>query len=204
MALATYSDLQASIAAWLHRDDLTAIIPDWIALAEKRINGDLDARLQDTVSTLSTVAATATVAAPTDVVNIRSLTVQASPNRVLDYLTPDQFNTQYAFAETGMPRMFTVIGANIYLGPTPDAVYSVQCIYKAQVPALSVASPTNWLLTNYPQVYLFASLCMSVMYTADESSLPNWETRYAEAVSSVSKMDWYSGSTMRVRSDVRL
>ena len=204
MALANYTDLQAAVAAWLHRDDLTSIIPDWIALAEKRINGDLDARLQDTLATLSTVAATATVASPTDVINIRSLTVQSSPNIVLDYLTPDQFNTQYAFGETGTPRSFSVIGTNIYLGPTPDAVYSIQCLYKAAITPLSSGSPTNWLMTNYPQVYLFATLCASVMYTRDDPALPNWESRYTEAVRSVNATDWYSGSTMRVRSDVRL
>lgn len=207
MALATYTDLQTSVITWLHRTgdaDIAAVVPDWIALAEKRINGDLDARLQDTVTTLTTIASTATVASPIDVVNIRSLTVQASPNIVIDYLSPDQFNQQYAFGDTGTPRMYTVVGANIYLGPTPDAVYSIQCVYKAQVPALSSGSPTNWLLTNYPQVYLFATLCTSVMYTRDESTTPVWENLYREAIQSVNAADWYSGSTMRVRSDVKL
>ena len=34
MALTTYSELQAAVASWLHRDDLTAQIPDFIRLAE--------------------------------------------------------------------------------------------------------------------------------------------------------------------------
>ena len=34
MALANYSDLQASVASFLHRDDLTSEIPDFIKLAE--------------------------------------------------------------------------------------------------------------------------------------------------------------------------
>jgi hypothetical protein len=207
MALATYTDLQTSVISWLHRTgdtDIAAVVPDWIALAENRINGDLDARLQDTVLTLSTVASTATVAVPTDVVNIRSLVALSSPNMVLDYLTPDQFNQQYAFGDTGTPRMFTVIGSNIYLGPTPDAIYSLQCVYKAKVPALSSGSPTNWLLTNFPQVYLFATLCSSVMYTRDESTIPAWETLYREAINSVNSQDWFSGATPRVRSDVKL
>lgn len=204
MALGTYTDLQTSVGNWLHRSDLAGIIPDWIALAEKRINGDLDARLQDTVTTLSTVAGTATVTIPADVVNIRSLQILSSPNRILDYLTPDQYNFQYAWGDSGTPRMFTVIGGNLYLGPIPDAIYSLQCEYKAMVPTLSNASPTNWLLTNYPQVYLMATLCESVAYTRDDASLEEWERKYAEAVNSVNAIDWYSGSTMRVRSDVRL
>ena len=39
MALANYTDLQSSIAAWAHRSDLTAIIPDFIALCIPLILG---------------------------------------------------------------------------------------------------------------------------------------------------------------------
>ena len=38
MALANYTDLQASIADTLNRDDLTAKIPDFIAMAEGIMN----------------------------------------------------------------------------------------------------------------------------------------------------------------------
>ena len=205
MALATYTDLQASIANWLHRSDLASVIPDFIELAEKRINGDLDARLQDAVVSLSTVAGQISVTTLSDVVNIRSLTIQSSPNQVLDYLSPDQFNGQYAWAETGTPRSFTVIGGSIYLGPTPDAAYTLQTIYKALVPSLATAQGgTNWLMTNYPQVYLMASLCESAPYIVGDDRLPVWEQKYQEAIESVNSVDWYSGSTMRVRSDVRM
>lgn len=205
MALANYTDLQASIASWLHRSDMTAIIPDLIALAEKRINGDLDARLQDTVASIVTVAGTQTVTAPSDVVNVRSLVVMSSPNQVLSYMTPDQFNVQYAAATSATPRSFTVVGANILLGPIPDAVYTLQCTYKAQVaPIASAQGGVNWLMTNYPQVYLMGSLCESVKFTKAFGSLAVWEQAYKEAINSVNSIDWYSGSTMRVRGDVRL
>lgn len=203
MALSNYVDLQASVASWLHRSDMTAIIPDLIVLAEKRINGDLDARLQDTVGNLQTTANSATVTMPNDVINLRSLTLQSSPNIVLDYLTPDQFNTQYAGAVVQKPQSFAIIGGTIYLGPTPDAVYGLQCIYKASVPPLTTFG-TNWLITNFPNVYLMAVLCEATRYTANDARLPTWETAYAEAIKSVNAQDWYSGSTMRVRSDVRM
>lgn len=202
MALANYTDLQDSIAAWLHRSDLTAVIPDFITIAEKRIAGDLVARLMDTVLTQPTIANQNYIAAPSDLLNIRSIAVQSDPVTVLDYLTPDQFNSQYIYGEAGVPRSYTVIGSNIYLGPTPDAVYSVLNTYQSSIPALSL-SGTNWLMTNYPHVYLFASLCASVMYTKDTSAIPAWEQAYKEAIESVNANDWYSGSTMMIRTDVR-
>jgi hypothetical protein len=203
MALANYADLQASIAAWSHRSDLTAIIPDFIVLAEKRINGDIDARLQDSIVTLSTVASVAYITAPTDMLSIRSLTLTTTnQNTVLDYLTPDQFNTSYG-STTGLPQAWTLIGDLIYLGRIPDAIYSIQCIYTAEVPPLA-ANPTNWLITNHPQVYLAACLCEVARYTLNDSLYASQTAAYKESINSVNSIDWYSGSTMRVRHDVRV
>lgn len=202
MALATYSDLLASVANWTHRSDLTDILPDMVVIAEKRINGDLDARLQDAAVTLTTAPGVATVTLPTDTINLRSLTLQTSHNVVLDYLTPDQFNTQFAANLTGVPYAFSVIGASLYLGPIPDVAYPLQCLYKAAVPSLSAG--TNWLMTGYPHVYLTATLCEAYRYMADSVRLQEYEAAYAEAIKSVNAIDWYSGSTMRVRTDVRM
>ena len=46
MALANYADLTASVANWLNRTDLTAIIPDFVAMAESDISRDLRLRKQ--------------------------------------------------------------------------------------------------------------------------------------------------------------
>lgn len=203
MALANYMDLQAAVTNWIHRSDLASMIPDFIALAEKRINGDLNARLQDTVATLSTTAGTSTVLVPADMIDIRSLVLLSSPNTVLDYLTPDQFNTQYAYQLTGSPRAFTVIGGSIYLGPIPDAVYPVQMTYRAQLPSLAT-NGTNYLMTQYPAVYLNATMVEALDYIRDLEKHALWKTKYLESIATVNSVDWYSGSTMRVRCDVRL
>ena len=44
MALSTYAQLQTSIGDWLNRSDLTATIPDFIALAEAQIERTLRTR----------------------------------------------------------------------------------------------------------------------------------------------------------------
>ena len=203
MALANYSDLQTAIANWSHRTDLTAVIPDFIVLAEKRINGDIDARNQDISVTLVTVAGQATITAPTDMLSLRSLTLQSSSNVVLDYLTPDQFNTVYTSATTGTPQSFSIVGDYIYLGPVPSTAFNVQCIYTAEVPPLA-SNPTNWLITNFPQVYLSACLIEVARYSQNNEAMQAAEISYKEAINSVNAIDWYSGSTMRVRNDVRI
>lgn len=203
MALATYADLIASVANELHRSDLNAVIPDKVTLAEVRINGDLDARLQDTKTTLTCVPAQEYIASPSDVINIRHLSVAGSPVVTLDYLTPDQFNTSYPWgSNTGRPEVFTVIGSNIYLAPVPDSAYTLNIIYKAKVPSLPINS-TTWLMTNYPNVYFYAVLLEMSPYIKDDNRMQMWLQAYNSAIESVNEQDWYSGSTMRVRTDVR-
>ena len=41
MALSTFSELKTSVANYLNRDDLTAVIPDFITMAESDLNMNL-------------------------------------------------------------------------------------------------------------------------------------------------------------------
>ena len=44
MAIDSYTKLKTSVATWLDRDDLTDNIPDFISLAEDRINRHIRVR----------------------------------------------------------------------------------------------------------------------------------------------------------------
>jgi hypothetical protein len=201
MALATYSDLQTSFANFLHRADLGAVIPDLIAMAEVRINGDLDARLQDTQTTLATTAGVQTVALPTDLINIRHFSVATDPIITMVYMTPDQANKEFSTSFTGTPINYTVIGSNASLYPKPDQDYGLNLIYKARIPALSITNTSNYLLSTYPNVYLYATLVKGAEYIGDSNMADAYQRMYEDAIGSVNSQDWYSGSTMRVKTD---
>jgi hypothetical protein len=200
MAIATYTDLQASIASWLHRSDLTAVIPDFITLAEARMNGDLVSRSMETTTPILTVAGNRFATLPTDMLEMKRLMLSAtSPTRVLEYKSPDQLLQDAPdISATGEPVAFTVIGSQVELAPVPDAIYTLELVYIQKIPALA-SNATNWLLTANPNAYLFASLLASVDYTQDDSRMALWERKYQEAILTTNSIDWYSGSTMRVR-----
>lgn len=197
-----YAWLQARIASWLHRTDLTATIPDFILLAEQRLNGDLEARLQQQTTALATVVSEPLVSLPDDVNQIRSLSMTDVPGDTLEYLPTEQFNAQYGNGTVARPRNYTVVGSDIQLGPIPDAVYTLALVYKARLPALADAG-SNWLLTGYPNAYLFASLWEAAIFIDDDARLPTWKEKYSDAIKGINLQDWAAGSTMRVRSDVR-
>lgn len=199
MALTTYSELQTSIANHLHRDDLTALIPDFIRLAEDNLTADIVSRSMDVKTNLATVAGTQTVTLPTDMVEMRRLMIVSSYNTVLKYVSPDQLSADYVNNITGVPQVFTIVGQSIELAPIPDSAYTLEITYKQRIPALSDSNTTNWLLTNWPSAYLYGSLIAAVPYIIDDNRLPVFRSLYQEAIASINSVDWFSGSTMRVK-----
>jgi hypothetical protein len=203
MALATYTDLQASVSAWLHRSDLTALIPDFVALAESRIARDLRIRRQVVTVPISTVANNQAIALPTGFLEIENITISStSPATTLSVVTPEILDRLYPDGyNPGQPVVYTLLGDTILLGPTPNAIYTVSLDYYKRLDALSV-TPTNWLLTNYPAVYLASTLVEAALYTQDEAAVATWDARYQAEVGGVQKQDdaaLRSGSLMRVR-----
>ena len=203
MALANYTDLLASVAGWANRTDLTAIIPDFVALAEARIARDLRLRRQVTNAAISTVAATQSIALPTGFLEIENIGLSsASPQAVLSVVTPEILDRMYPPTfNAGQPVVYALLGDTILLGPTPDAVYTVSVDYYKRWDALTVTD-TNWLLTNYPMVYLAGAMTEASLYLQDTDKVALWDARYRAEVSTLQDTDdaaLRSGSVMRVR-----
>jgi hypothetical protein len=203
MPLDTYANLQLAIADRIHRADLTPVIPDFIRQAEDVIYADLDARKQDTRATLTALANTEAIPLPTDFMNFRSVSVVSStPQGTLDYRSPDQYSQEFQFGNAGTPRVYTIIGDNMYVQPIPDQDTMLNVVYEAKLSNLSNANPSNWLLSNYPTVYLYAALVQAAIYMMKDPT--TYQAVYDKAIKGVIRQDWASGDTMQVKTDVNL
>lgn len=199
MAITDYASLQSSVANWLHRSDLTAQIPDWIALAEAKLSSDLSARAMETRTSLSVSAGNAYVNLPNDMLEMARLTLQTNPVITLKYASADELSADFPFNVSGRPSVFAVIGGQLQLAPVPDANYNLELVYQQRIPALSNSNPSNWLLSNWPNAYLYGTLTAAQPYIANDARLATFQALYREAVDGINGIDWYSGSTMRVR-----
>jgi hypothetical protein len=195
-----YTWLQAKVTRYIRRTDLAADIPDFIMLAEKRISANLEARLQNVAATLSTISGVQTVTLPVDLNSIRSLSIPAFGK--VSFMTPEKLASTYANAGNGVPKHYAIVGAQLRLGPVPDGVYAMDCVYRAEIPSLADAvNGVNWLITEHPEIYLAASMCEAFTATRDLANLQTWEAKYADAVGALNKTDWNSGGTLAVRTD---
>lgn len=198
----TYTGLQASIADWLHRTDMTSVIPDLVILAEARIARDLRLRRQISTTTLSSVASTASVSLPTDYLEVENISCSSGGvERNMEFVTLERLNIKYPEGSgDGVPVVYTLEGDTVRLGPVPDAVYSLPLVYYARISPLATTA-TNWLLQYHPNVYLFGALAESADYTQSDQ-IAKWEGKYAAGIKSLQDSDdrsMYSGAALRVR-----
>ena len=110
MAITNYTNLQTEIANWLHRDNLTDEIPDFIALCEATLQ--VRCKLVEFEST-ATVTITAGVGTlPTGFVGMRSVYWNDSLAQPLQYITPEQFDAMRSWGD-GDTYFYTISGSTI-------------------------------------------------------------------------------------------
>jgi hypothetical protein len=205
MALSTYAELQASVISFSHRSDLDSMIPDFIRLAEDKVYALIESDRQDVKTTISTVSDQEYVTLPTDFIEFRSLSIANNGyTGTLDYLAPDQYQNQYTDTTTGFPRVYTIIGDALYARPIADAVYTMTALYSARLATLCETNTTNWLLTNYPMVYLYAALEQKDKYIKDAAGAAENEAIWTNLVVGINRKDEKGSATMQVKTDVNL
>ena len=202
MALTNYTDLLASIAAWANKTDMGAVIPDFVAIAESRIARDLRLRQQITTGTLTTSISTRAVALPEDWLEFSNVVIDGDPSTSCQLVAMEYLNARFPDESySGRPYFYGIEGSSVLFGPSPDDAYTVSIDYFARFPAL-VTNDTNWLLTNHPNVYLYACLREAFLYMFGDERAARWDALYAQSVKDAQKFDdsaTHSGSAMRVR-----
>ena len=206
MALSTFTELKDAIADWLDRSDLTARIPDFITLAEARLNRDLRIRPMEVRSTMVTTSGQRYFNLPGGYLQMRNIQINTNPITPLEYITPEMLDRLYGSDTTGKPKAYTLIGDEIQLAPIPDSDYTVEmAFYEKFTPLGDGTSGTvtdNWLTTNAPDVLLYGALLEAEPFIKNDERIGLWLNAYNGAVKKLQDADArdrHSGSAMRVR-----
>lgn len=194
--ISNYGDLQSAAIEYLARDQdtvLIARIPSFIQMFEAKMNRGLFVRQMETRATAvtdNTVDEPEFIALPTDFQSMRRMRISSVTGKPLvtffSTIQMDEFRASRSDM-SGLPRYFSIFGNEIELGPTPDAAYTIEMIYRSNIPALA-SNSTNWLLTLAPDVYLYGTLLETAPYIKEDARIQTWGLGLQTALDDLNKL----------------
>jgi hypothetical protein len=189
MALTTYNELKSSVADWLNRTDLTAVVPDFISLAEAQIERTL--RTRQMIVRATAAIDTEYSAVPADFLETKSIKLNTNPVTALAFESIDALDSMKStmYLSPGKPQYFGIVGGQIRVLPVPDNSYTAELTYYAKLTKLSSTVSSNWLLASSPDVYLYGSLMQASPYLKDDGRIPVWASMYTNALEAIQVAD---------------
>ena len=185
MSITTYAELKTAIANWLLRDDLTSVIPDFIALTEADINRQLRHWKMEKRSTAEIDSQFSVV--PADwMETIRFYTTDGSTEPLELISQAELIDRKYKdFNTAGRPRYYAMTGGQFEFYPVPDDTYNAELVYFAEIDALSDSNTSNWLLADAADAYLYGALVHSAPFLHDDARVATWLALYQNAINSL-------------------
>lgn len=210
MAISTYAELITALDNWLIVNYNDERLNEFIALGEAEINRRLinrgGIRDMETSASLSLTAGTRTVSLPTRFLGARRLYLDTSPITRLEFMPPVDYWGKFVSSDTSKPAVFTFEADDVLFGPIPDTTYTGRLLYFQGFAPITSSNTTGDLLTNAPDVYLYAALKQAWIFKGDA---PNEVTTYESLLEGVinqlisaNKRDRFGGAPLVVRTDV--
>lgn len=181
-----YSELVSAIQDYTENTFAVADINTFIKQAEQRIYNTVQLPALRKNVTGNTTTNNKYLTAPSDWLSTFSMAVVNNDGSYTYLLNKDVNFIRAAYPEptdTGTPEYYALFDQNSFiLGPTPDAVYTVELHY-FYYPESIVTANTTWLGNNFDSVLLYGSLLEAYTYMKGESDILNlYKQRYDEAL----------------------
>ncbi len=188
MSINTYNELKSAILDQLKGAGLEEHIEAFISATEDRLVKDLkgNARFslkgKDKTDTLIATAKVGSVLLSRDMLNVRSVRVQSDKSTRLKALSPWELVDRYEDSGPGTPSVYSLLGMALKLRPVPDKNYRIEVTYKGPGLRLSDKTPSNSLLTEHPDLYLYGSLAHAIPLIGIDGRGEVWVAKYIEAL----------------------
>ncbi len=199
MAITNYSTLQAAIADYLNRADLTSQIQNFIQFAEADLNTRL--RCREQIVRAEATSSAEYVQLPADWLEAINLHI-VDGQQPLRYITLDEADIVNKEQTYTGPHFYSLMNGAIEIIPPPAEDIDIELIYYAKIPALSDQNTTNWLLTKAPDVYLYGALTHAAPFLMDDQRIPVFAQIYltrTQALIDESQKSLHSGSPLIAR-----
>lgn len=208
MAITTYAELVTATATWLDRQDLSARIPEFIALAEAGLDRTL--RSRELISRVTASLNEQYENLPRDFAQeIRLYLTSTTPTIQLKAMSPAALVQQFPSNSQGTPRAYAIVGPQMQFAPIPDSTanLTIELTYYTKVSAFALSSTntSNVILDQHPDVYLYATLSEAAPFLMDDKAAERFVTLREAAVQRANRAtdDASYGGTLQMSHGIR-
>lgn len=204
MAIANYTDLQTKLTTYTWRTGDVIFgeeTADMVKMAESRLNRVLPLRVGETDVTLAGTVGSRALTLPSNYQE--PLRLQRTTGGIFADMAAFVAEDLPVSTANGTPTTYAIDGSMIKLGCPCDQAHTFLLRYRGGL-ALSEASPTNWLLTNHPDIYLAACCVWGGIFMRDGEQTALFKAMLDEAVNELGWLDARSKSIAPLRVDAGL
>lgn len=176
-------------------EEIAVLYPQYLAMAEARINRVLKTREQSTRAYTPTVKDTRYYSLPPDYRGMRDvqMTHQTPQDprlttRPMFYISPQKYN-EIENSHVDGKLYYTVIANQIQILPAVDAGFTIEMVYYQKVPPLTETEPTNWMSADHPDIYIAALTGEISMFVKDYDAADKWFSRLNVAINELEVSD---------------
>ena len=190
-----FGTLKARVAGYLNRDDLTSQIPDFITIAQRKIErgdpieaaglvinpaGNYNCMRTEATGTLT--SASPYLAFPTrykDIINFWVIDDNNQYSLVKDskaHAIELYKDLTGAAGTIDRPKIFSTdwVNSRFILRPTPDTTYTYYLEYYNYLAELSLDADTNWWTSNCWEILLYGALLQAEPYLVNDARAIVW------------------------------
>lgn len=200
LQVSNLGELKTAVQEYLDRPELTAKIPLFIQMGERKIYRLLRCAANLKKQDVSLLAGNdGTFNVPADYLSTRMLVINGAPvERISDISATKRLATEPA----GTPDAFTVLNGKFQFVPIPDGAADVSLHYYADLSGELVSdTDTNNVLISCLDAYIYASCLEATQYLKHDERIQVWAQLFQNAIESANALQdegEYSGSGLSV------
>lgn len=195
--MTTLAKLKSSVDAWLIRDDISVAteFPEILLLAEADIATDVRCMAQETTTTLTFTGQSAEL--PADYMEERFPFIDDNIRKIA-YMTPKVLRESAAWQNGRVGAFYTLEGGGgsppddrvkmIIAGPASATdPLDIDVNYLKRFGGMTADADTNWLLQNFFNVYLYATLRAAAEFIQEDTLEDRYAGKFDVAIGKLAK-----------------
>ena len=159
MAITNYTELLAAVSDWMDRD-MTGKAPECVSLAEARLNRELG--FVASTAVLSTVEGSNSISL-SGITYSKPVSLYVTVNGEERFIQPVALGTVAETEIPGVPSSWAPQTGSLRFDCPANAAYPARFTYEGKI-QLSESVETNEILSDYPDLYLSASIVWGNVY----------------------------------------